>query len=129
MEVGRKMCLGLLIYCDVDVPKSLRDIQKQKKKQKQSFTLPDETLIAPELSIYNRKVLISELMANKQLLNSGSKGEDDSGDDAGGSDSDPSEDNMEEEEMAKLIPIKTVSSKKKKLEPKKLPIPKKSLQS
>ena len=56
-------------------------------------------------------------MGNKQLLSSGSKGDNDSEDDAGGSDSDPSEDNMEEDEMAKIIPIKAAN--KKKLEPKK----------
>ena len=64
----------------------------------------------PELLLLHRKALIAELMANKNLLNSGGKG-DDSGDDEAGSESDPSEDNMEEEEIAKIIPIK-VSKKK-----------------
>jgi hypothetical protein len=42
MEAGRRLCLALLIYCDVDVPKTLLDIssgqkaasQKKKKKGK-----------------------------------------------------------------------------------------------
>lgn len=28
MEAGRKMCLALLIYCDVDVPKTLKEMEK-----------------------------------------------------------------------------------------------------
>ena len=33
MESGKKLCLALLIYCDVDVPKSLREINQRKKKK------------------------------------------------------------------------------------------------
>lgn len=35
MEAGKKLCLALLIYCDIDVPKSLKEMtNKQKKKKK-----------------------------------------------------------------------------------------------
>ena len=116
MDAGRKLCLALLIYCDVDVPRSLKEMQVAKKKKKanksQQVTIEQiEWDIAEELKIYTRKSLIAELMADKKLLYSGSK--DDGGEDGGGSDSDPSEDNMEEEEIAKIIPIKLNPSKKK----------------
>lgn len=26
MDIGKRLCLSLLIYCDVDVPKSLKEI-------------------------------------------------------------------------------------------------------
>jgi hypothetical protein len=28
MEIGRKLCLSLLIYCDIDVPKAITDLKK-----------------------------------------------------------------------------------------------------
>jgi len=28
MECGKKLCLSLLIYCDVDIPKSIKEIQR-----------------------------------------------------------------------------------------------------
>ena len=27
MEIGKKLCLALLIYCDIDVPKSMNDMK------------------------------------------------------------------------------------------------------
>lgn len=114
LEAGRRICLSLLVYCDVDIPRTLGEIRKKKKKGKKSNqsiqTVPDDSQIMPELLMLNRKALMAELMNNKLLLNSGGK-DDDSGDD-GGSDSEPSEDNMEEEEIAKIVPIK-ISPKKK----------------
>lgn len=32
MEIGKKFCLGLFIYCDIDIPKAIADINKLKKK-------------------------------------------------------------------------------------------------
>lgn len=123
MEIGRKLCLSLLIYCDIDVPKVLKDISqsgaqkkgKKKKVEEDKSQQVDQADIAEELRKFNRKALISELMGDKKLLNSGN-GKCESGDDGGGSDSDPSEDNMEEDEIAKIIPIKAPSSPKKKTE-------------
>jgi hypothetical protein len=34
MESGKKFLIALLLYCDVDVPKSLREMTNQKKKRK-----------------------------------------------------------------------------------------------
>lgn len=115
METGRKLLMSLFIYCDIDIPKAINDINKPKRKaDKNCNTIISgaQMEFAHELKDLNRKNLINELMSNKQLLNMGSK-EDESGEDGGGSDSDPSEDNMEEEEMAKIIPIKIKSIKKK----------------
>jgi hypothetical protein len=33
MDIGKKLCYTLLIYCDVDVPKALRDIHSHKSKK------------------------------------------------------------------------------------------------
>lgn len=127
MESGKKLMLALLIYCDVDVPKALKDLtsskSKKKKDTKDQATQADYGAllleIAPEIKEYTRKGLIAELMGNKNLLNAGNKDDDDEG---GGSESDPSEDNMEEEEMAKIMPIK-VNAAKKKVDPKRqLPV-------
>ena len=32
MDVGRKLMLSLFIYCDIDIPKSISELTKQKKK-------------------------------------------------------------------------------------------------
>ena len=32
LEAGRRICLALLVYCDVDVPRTLNDIRKKKKQ-------------------------------------------------------------------------------------------------
>lgn len=61
MEIGKKLCYTLLIYCDVDVPKSLKEIyqhkKKKSKKNKGSNTdaTGDDYLIADEIKMYNRK--------------------------------------------------------------------------
>lgn len=34
MEAGKKLCIALLIYCDIDVPKSLKELQNHKRKKK-----------------------------------------------------------------------------------------------
>lgn len=31
MDIGKKLCLGLFIYCDIDIPKSLSQIKKHNK--------------------------------------------------------------------------------------------------
>ena len=33
IETGRKLCLALFIYCDVDIPKAINDINKQTTKK------------------------------------------------------------------------------------------------
>lgn len=33
MEAGKKLCIALLIYCDVDVPKSLKEMQSKRIKK------------------------------------------------------------------------------------------------
>lgn len=32
-QSGQALCLGLLIYCDIDVPRTLKDINKRKNKK------------------------------------------------------------------------------------------------
>lgn len=32
MEIGKKLCYSLIIYCDLDIPKSLREIKSKSKK-------------------------------------------------------------------------------------------------
>jgi len=36
MEAGKKLCIALLIYCDIDVPKCLKEMNKNKKKKKKN---------------------------------------------------------------------------------------------
>lgn len=131
MDIGRRLCLSLLIYCDVDIPKSIKELNSGQGKKKKGIAasvqgvieqepqvILNEKDICPEVRQQTRKGLIAELTSDKSLLISGSKN--DSGDEGGGSDSDPSEDNMEEEEMAKIIPIK-ISKKKQDLSKKNQP--------
>ena len=66
LEAGRRICLSLLIYCDIDIPRTLSDIRKQKKKGKGTQTqVPEDSEIMPELLMLNRKALMAELMNNK----------------------------------------------------------------
>ena len=98
MEVGRKLCEGILIYCDIEIP-----------RQVSNLSLDDfDKEISEESKSVDRKKLVAELLQDKALLNMGSK--DDS---EGGSDSEPSEDNMDQDEISRLIPIKIPKRKNK----------------
>ena len=109
MESGRGVGVGLIVFCDIDVPKSAKELQlKHKKSPEEEKKEESESLLAP-FAQFNRKDLVNELLGNKNLLTMGEGIVDDSDD---GSDSDPSEDNMEEEEIIKILPI---SKKKKKV--------------
>ena len=109
MESGKSVAVGLLIYCDIDMAKSVKELPAKKRKAAEEEKKEEgEPLLAPYQQ-FNRKDLVNELLGNKCLLSMGEGKEDDSDD---GSDSDPSEDNLEEEEIIKILPI---SKKKKKV--------------
>jgi len=95
MQAGRALCLSLLIYCDVNVVKTLNELDKLGNLKKKSYT----GLLEVDYNKLNRKNVVQELLGNKKLLNSGGLGGDEEG-----SDSAPSEDNMEEEDMNKILP-------------------------
>jgi len=102
LEAGKSLCLGLLIYCDVNVPKVLDMLDKGKQKAK------DKSETVTTTKAMTRKILVSELIGDKKLLQSGKEDVE-----VGGSDSAPSEDNMEDEEMAKILPSPANKNKKK----------------
>ena len=109
MESGRSVGLGLIVYCDIDVPKSVKELQIKRKKSPEEEKKEESEPLLTCFSLFNRKDLVNELLGNKNLLTMGEGKEDDSDD---GSDSDPSEDNLEEDEIIKILPI---SKKKKKV--------------
>ena len=75
MDIGRALCLSLIIYCDIDVPKTLKEMKNQRKmkKQKSDNHLDENSEIAQELKEYNRKALVAELLSDKNLLVNPSK--------------------------------------------------------
>lgn len=126
MEMGRDVCLALLVYREQFNPAPTPQI-KTKAKQNQktvvskskttkhkpdaivptqriSFKLALET-VADELDTFK---LLDELKSNDDLLHNGEV-------DSSGSDSEPSEDNLEDEVMNKLLPIKQATSHRKKV--------------
>ena len=34
MDIGRRLCLSLLIFCDVDIPKTIRELNAQSTKKR-----------------------------------------------------------------------------------------------
>ena len=34
MDIGRRLCLGLLIFCDVDIPKAIKELNTQAGKKR-----------------------------------------------------------------------------------------------
>ena len=109
MESGKSVAVGLLIYCDIDMTKSVKELPAKKRKAGEEEKKEEGEQLLAHYEQFNRKDLINELLGNKNLLSMGEGKEDDSDD---GSDSDPSEDNLEEEEIIKILPI---SKKKKKV--------------
>lgn len=72
--IGRALCLSLIIYLDIDVPKSLKEMKSQKRKKGSRGSEAEENSeIAQELKDYNRKTLVAELLSDKTLLTNSSK--------------------------------------------------------
>jgi hypothetical protein len=98
MESGRALCLSLLVYCDINVLKSLGEIDKRDYRKSNMKAYKEK--LSVDYSKINKAAVLKELLASKKLLYSGQLEKDIEE----GSDSAPSEDNMEEEDIKKIMP-------------------------
>ena len=69
MESGRALCLSLLVYCDINVLKSLGDIDKRDYRKSNMKAYKEKLLV--DYSKVNKAAIVKELLASKKLLYSG----------------------------------------------------------
>ena len=101
-SMGRDLCRGLLIQCNLDVLQELQNIPVKKiSRGKKTFVEPSsdqESFVINPHALSIKETLLAELQNNKDLIRSGQ------GDSSSGSESEPSEDNMEATELVKNLP-------------------------